>query len=95
MLYFWEFEWDPAKADSNLAKHGIDFVDAIKIFDDPALYVIVDARVYGERRYKALGLLDGKVLLIVYTMRGDNICRLISARRANRRERTAYSLSDR
>jgi uncharacterized DUF497 family protein len=46
-----EFEWNPAKASSNVEKHGIDFDTATEIFEDPDLFVIVDSRVYGERRY--------------------------------------------
>ena len=45
-----EFEWDPIKASSNVAKHGIDFYTATEIFEDPDLFVIVDSRVYSERR---------------------------------------------
>lgn len=90
-----DFEWDPDKAVSNLAKHGVDFADAIDIFDDPSLLLLVDPRRYGERRYKAIGAVRGRVLFVVYTMRGDDLCRIISARRASRRERTAYSSSSR
>jgi hypothetical protein len=47
---------------------------------------------YSERRYKAIGAAGGVILFVAYTMRGNNICRMISARRASRRERAAYSL---
>jgi len=86
-----DFEWDPNKAASNLAKHGVDFADAIGIFDDPGLLLLVDPRRYGEHRYKAIGAVGGRVLFVAYTMRGDDLCRIISARRASRRERTACS----
>ena len=46
-----EFEWDPVKASSNVVKHVVDF----EIFDDPDLFVVIDSRIYGERRYQAIG----------------------------------------
>jgi putative transcriptional regulator len=49
-----EFEWDPAKAASNLTKHGIDFDEAIAVFDDPRVLSIADLRSYGETRYVAI-----------------------------------------
>jgi uncharacterized DUF497 family protein len=87
-----EFEWDPAKAAVNLAKHGIDFDEAIAVFDDPKMLSIVDPRSYGETRHTAIGTAAGRTLAVVYTMRRSQICRIISARRASRRERTAYTL---
>ena len=87
-----EFEWDPAKATRNVEKHGVDFDTAAEIFDDPNLFVVIDARTYGERRYRAIGASRGVILFVAYTMRGDNVCRIISARRASRRERAAYTL---
>jgi uncharacterized DUF497 family protein len=82
-----DFEWDPDKADANLAKHGIDFEDAITVFDDPAVTTKPDPRKYrGETRHRAIGSVGGRVSLVCYTMRGDR-CRIISARRASRRER--------
>jgi uncharacterized protein len=90
-----DFEWDPAKADANLAKHEIDFEDAITVFDDPSLIAEPDPREYrGEIRYRALGSVENRILLVCYTMRGDR-CRIISARRASRRERQVYSLQTR
>jgi hypothetical protein len=67
--------------------------DAIGVFDDPRLLLLFNARSYGERRYKAIGVVNGRLLFIAYTMRGDNLCRIISARRASRRERASYSSS--
>ena len=86
-----EFEWDAAKAAHNLAKHGIDFPQATRIFDDPNIRRGIDPRPRGEVRYRAIGSVNGMVLFVCYTMRGE-ICRIISARRASRRERRAYSL---
>lgn len=84
-----QFEWDEKKARSNQEKHGVDFEDAIDIFEDTWV-ARKDTRVdYGEDRMIALGEVDGHVLVVVYTMRGGT-CRLISARKANRDERYAY-----
>ena len=90
-----EFEWDPDKADSNFTKHGVDFADAVAVFDDPRVLSVVDPRSSGERRCQAVGTVEGRALFVVYTMRGTGVCRIISARRASRRERTAYSLQAR
>ena len=87
-----EFEWDPTKATRNVEKHAVDFDTAAEIFDDPDLFVVIDSRTYGERRYQAIGASRRVILFVAYTMRGDNVCRIISARRASRRERAAYTL---
>ncbi len=89
-----EFEWDPAKAANNLAKHGIEFVDATEVFDDPDVYITPDPRWYSEIRFQAIGTVKRELALIVYTMRGTAY-RIISARRANRRERRTYTLQAR
>lgn len=79
------FSWDEKKRKANLAKHGIDFRDAGKIFDGP-LVTVEDAREdYGERRYVALGLLEAIVVSLVYVERGD-VVRLISIRKALKHE---------
>jgi uncharacterized protein len=90
-----EFEWDPTKAASNLAKHGIDFDDAISVFEDPRMLSIVDPRSYGEARYQAIGAVESRILFVVYTRRGSEVFRIVSARKASRRERTAYTLQTR
>jgi hypothetical protein len=60
-----EFEWDEAKNLSNRRKHGIDFDEAIRAFDDP-LYMSVPERVEnGEQRWQCFGLVDGVLLLMV------------------------------
>lgn len=82
------FEWDQAKAESNLAKHGVDFADASMAFEDPRLFIEADHR-HEEPRFKAVGMVAGTILFIAFTRR-DNACRPISARRANRRERQEY-----
>lgn len=86
-----DFEWDPAKAAANFVKHGVDFAEAIGVFDDPSLLRIVDDRIVVETRYQAVGMVNGLILFVVYTLRGEQR-RVISARRANRRERAAYTV---
>ena len=83
------FVWDEAKNRANIAKHGVGFLGAARIFDGPVLERVDQRRDYGESRRSAIGVLDGKEIYVVYVMRGE-ICRIISARRANRRERREY-----
>jgi uncharacterized protein len=85
------FEWDGRKARSNLDKHGVSFEDGASIFDDRLSLTIPDPEhSIAEERYITLGkALTGKLLVVVHTDRGDNI-RIISARRASRRERKYY-----
>ncbi len=82
------FEWDERKCDANIRKHGIDFRDAASIFKTEVLVVRSDSA--GEERWKAIGLLTGREICVVFTERG-NVCRIISARRARNNERRAYS----
>ena len=84
-----EFEWDENKRESNLSKHGIDFADAAKIFNRPVLERVDNRYDYGETRIVALGEENGIVLFVVYTWRGE-VRRIISARRATKRERNKY-----
>ena len=82
--------WDPAKADANLQKHGIRFSDAEGVLFDPNALTEEDENVEGEQRFVSIGLDPlGQLLVVVYTISGEDI-RLISARRATRRERRAY-----
>jgi len=84
------YEWDPAKARANLAKHGIRFADAIVVLEDERALTIRDPSSEDEERWITLGS-DAmeRVLVVVYSWRGGN-ARLISARRATRRERKQY-----
>jgi len=85
-----EFDWDSAKNESNLKKHGISFDEAKHIFDGPTLTRVDDRQDYGENRDISLGALSpDAVLVVVHTERGGKI-RLISARKANRREGKVY-----
>lgn len=83
------FEWDNDKALRNLEKHGIDFLDAARIFLGPTVERPDDRFHYDEERTIALGEMGGEVLMVVYTLR-DDVVRIISARRANRHDRERY-----
>lgn len=82
-----EFEWDERKAKANLEKHGIDFEDAIAVFEGPVLEVTSDRG--GEARWKAIGAVEGIELAVIYTWR-EGRRRIISVRRAKKHERRAY-----
>jgi uncharacterized DUF497 family protein len=82
--------WDPNKAKTNRNKHGISFSDAEAVLFDPNAISYEDEDAKGEQRHLSIGLDSlGRVLVVVYTYRADNI-RLISARRATRKERQNY-----
>jgi uncharacterized DUF497 family protein len=82
------FEWDESKRQANLAKHFIDFQDAIRIFDGPVFEVA--RRRYSEDRVLAVGCIEDIEIVVVYVMRGASR-RIISARRAHRNEREDYA----
>ncbi len=85
-----EFEWDDAKAAQNYADHGVSFEAAKKAFEDPfATERLDDREDYGEVRYNILGVVDGRILYVAYTLRNDTI-RIISARGAEPHERRQY-----
>ena len=85
-----EFEWDDAKADGNLKKHKISFREASRVFQDPLTLVELDlSEDYGEERFLATGLVNELLITVSYTERDERI-RIISARKANSRERRAY-----
>ena len=86
-----EFEWHEAKAEANLRNHGVSFELACTVFRDPfAIERVDDREDYGEERFVAIGMAEGKVLLFVaYTEREERI-RIISARRALQNEQEDY-----
>jgi uncharacterized DUF497 family protein len=86
------YEWDEAKNREIIARHGIDFADARRIFARPMLVRLDDREDYGEERWIALGDLDGVIVVMVFTYRGDR-ARVISIRKATRREREIYQKS--
>jgi hypothetical protein len=82
------FEFDAAKSESNRTKHGIDFAEAQRLWNDPMLLEI-QAKTEDEPRFLVIGLIDGKHWSAVLTYRGANI-RLISVRRARTEEVALY-----
>ena len=83
-------EYDPVKAAANLKKHGVSFADAQGALFDPLAVTIEDIGAVNEPRYVTIGVgSTGDILVVVYTFR-DGEPRLISARRATRRERRTY-----
>ena len=84
------FEWDDGKARLNLANHKIDFEDAKLVFQDPGFVDDDDDTMdYGEDRYRAVGMVNGRLIAVFYTMRESRI-RIISARFATRKECNEY-----
>jgi len=83
------FDWDEDKNAENIRKHELDFCDAWEVFERPMLQKLDVRQPYGEERYLAFGVLERKVVAIVFTERGDTI-RVISFRRARRDERRYY-----
>lgn len=85
-----DFEWDDAKAAANLARHGVSFEQACDAFDDPFAIEFVDDREdYGEQRLILFGMVQSRLLVVAYTLRGDKV-RIISAREAEPNERRKY-----
>ncbi len=84
------FEWDPAKARSNLSKHRVDFADATAVFEDPRALTRDDPHPR-EDRFVTLGLdALGRLLVVCWIPRGKDDIRIISARRATRSESSQY-----
>ena len=88
------YEWDSEKAASNLRKHGVAFEDAIAVFEDPHALITQDRIEAREQRWQTIGLANGlAVLMVCHTEDeddGDELVRVISARRATPRERNRY-----
>ena len=98
MIY--RFEWDPDKAERNLRKHGVSFEVASRVFVDPLALTVLERIEGGEQRGQTIGLVDDVlVLLVAHTVResesGDEIIRLISARKADPTERKRYAKATR
>ena len=85
-----DFVWDEPKNESNIRKHGLDFDDARRIFEAPLLAAPDERAEYGEDRWIGIGLLDGRVVVIVFTELNEHTIRVISLRKALRHERERY-----
>ncbi len=82
--------WDRRKSRGNLARHGIAFEDAIRIFESPTLERVDDRFDYGEMRVYAIGVVNGLEITVIYTDVCQTERRIISAWRAERHEKAAY-----
>lgn len=91
-----KYEWDPEKAVSNFGKHGISFEQATAVFEDPfAIEAFDDPHSTAEEyRYERIGVADGGVIVVIYTVRGvtgsGEVIRIVSARVAIKVEETEY-----
>lgn len=84
------FDWDDAKAAANLARHGVSFEMAARVFDDPfAIEFLDDREDYGEERFISIGMAEDRILFVAYAIRGD-VIRIISARAAEPYEKRRY-----
>ena len=88
------YTWDPEKDAINRSKHGVSFETAALVFEDPLHLSVLDRIVAGEERWRTMGLVNGLVILIVahtyLEQDGQETIRIISARKATRRERKHY-----
>ncbi len=87
-----KFEWDSVKAKANIARHGVTFEDAQAVFADTQAVESLDETT-DEERWRLLGRAGSDILMVVYTERGDRV-RIISARKASKREQEAYLEQD-
>lgn len=85
-----QFEWDEKKAQTNQVKHRVSFLTAAAMFANQILERVDDRKDYGETRFIALGRVETDVYRVVFTWRGENLIRIISAQRASRDEREIY-----
>lgn len=89
-----QYEWDNAKESLNRRKHGVDFLTAIAALEDPNRLEDFE-QVGSEGRVRTIGAAYGNVLFVVTTMRGVDVSRIISARKATRDEQDRYYAGDR
>jgi uncharacterized DUF497 family protein len=85
-----ELVWDEQKNETNISKHGLDFVDAVRVFAAPMLVARDEREDYGEERWIGIGLLDGRVVVIVFGEPDAETTRIISLRKALRYERDRF-----
>jgi uncharacterized protein len=84
-----QYTWDAAKNAANIRKHDISFDDAVRVFESDVLILPDERFDHGEARWIAVGLAGGEETVVVYSEEGDER-RIISARRATRKERELY-----
>jgi uncharacterized protein len=86
----YRFEWDEAKNRSNILKHGFDFADAEEMFGSILLTHLDSSEDYGEDRWIGIGTIGAVTAVVVFAERGPETLRIISLRKATRRERKQY-----
>jgi uncharacterized protein len=84
------FEWDDFKNEINIDKHGFDFADAYRVFDSPMVVDIDNRKDYGEDRWFGTGILDGRIVVVIFTEPDLATTRIISLRKALSDERRYY-----
>jgi uncharacterized protein len=84
------YEWDDQKNVANRIARGLDFADAERVFDGLVLTTEDERQNYGEPRFNSLGLLEGRVVNITHTPRGEDVTRIISMRKATKNEEKIY-----
>lgn len=85
-----KFEWDEQKNRQNISKHGLDFKDAVRVFSQPMLIQFDGREDYDEDRYVGLGLLEGRVVAIIFAEPDSATIRIISLRKALSYERRRF-----
>ena len=86
-----QFEWDEKKNNENITKHGLDFADALQVFENPLLAKLDDREDYGEDRWIGISMMsNGIIVVIVFTEKEQETIRIISMRKATKNERTRY-----
>jgi hypothetical protein len=84
------YTWDKAKNAANIRKHGISFERAARIFDGPTVERIDDRYEYGEVRINAIGIIESTEVFVAFTEKSSDERRIISARKADRKEREEF-----
>lgn len=85
-----KFIWDRLKNEANIKKHELDFADAYKVFESPLLVGLDDREEYGEDRWISIGLMENRVVVVVFTEIDEDTIRIISFRKATTDERKNY-----
>ena len=85
-----KFEWNEQKNKANISKHGFDFDDAHLVFDLPMVVALDERSNYGEDRWIGIGMLNGRIVVVVYTEPGETTIRIVSLRKALSHERKRY-----
>lgn len=84
------FEWDEQKSHTNIRKHGLNFANVWEIFEAPMLVALDTRQDYAEDRWVGIGSFRGRVVVVVFTEPNDDTIRIISMRKALKRERVQY-----